>query len=64
MTSIPEGDPCVNGGIELFHDSKSGKVPEGAVEVIILKAAANCDRLVGGDTVVIGVYTISPKEST
>ena len=51
----------MNGRIELFHDSKGGQVPEGAVEVIVLKVAAG---LVGGDTVVNGVYTILAKEST
>jgi hypothetical protein len=45
-----EGVPCVNGKIELFRGRKDGKVPEGAVEITILKTAANGDGLVGGDT--------------
>jgi hypothetical protein len=52
----------VDGTVELFRDSEGSKVPGVTLEVRILKVAANCDRFVGVNTLVDGVYTISCSE--
>jgi hypothetical protein len=63
FTPKVDDTPCVNGRIELFGDSKDGKVPVGTVEVTTLKTAVNRDGLVGGDTVIDEVCIISEKKS-
>ena len=50
---------CVNGTMELFHNSEGENVLWAAVEVDTLKILAKCDASVVEIFVVDGVYTMS-----